>query len=145
MIHRDDFPMDVSEGIIKKIQELHPGCKVVFAGDVPGEIDPKLQEQMDFLEFATWRSFHEGRCFDCQLKIPINWPPEDENWNPDGWHIYMEGSLPCPTMICADCGRKCDGIQSVSQWEEEGWQDKLLKYREVDAKAAEMEDEGLPG
>ncbi len=149
MLHRDDLPMEVAEGMIEAIQKLHPDCKVVFAGDVPGEIDPAVQDAIDLLEYATWRSFSEGRCFDCQTKIPIPWPPEEEDWKePDDWNIYVEGNFPCPMIICPDCeGTEATvpcstASTNVTQWEKEGWQDELASYREI---AKQVDDESVSG
>ena len=54
-IHRDDLPMDVAEEMVKKLQELHPGCKIVFMGDQPGGVPPEMQADLDQFAQAQQR------------------------------------------------------------------------------------------
>ena len=74
-IHRDDLPMDVAEEMVKKLQELHPGCKIVFMGDQPGGVPPEMQADLDQFAQAQERAFAEGRCMDCEKPMP-GWPSQ---------------------------------------------------------------------
>src|SRR5947199_924463 len=90
-IHRDDLPMDVAEEMVKKLQELHPGFKVVFAGDQPGGVTPELQAELDALLEAQQRAFADGRCMDCDKQMP-GWPWKDgaPDQLPEGWAYFTD-------------------------------------------------------
>lgn len=113
MPHRDDIPMEVAEGIVKHLQELMPGYKVVFAGDAP--IDQQLEMAPQFQNFtdAVNKAFVDGGCFYCGKKLP-GWPDslEDdaawEAWQPPiDWNRIPLGPDDDSPMIfeCPDCAK----------------------------------------
>lgn len=107
LLHRDDLPMDVAEGIVDQIQKLHPGVKVVFAGDLPTN-DPdaeKMRHKAEELHKTIIQSFVDGECFSCGAEIPMEWPPEGDDWDlPDGWHIIDSVQEDGPMFLeCPEC------------------------------------------
>ena len=99
LIHRDDVDMEV----IEKLQEMLPGAKIVFAGDIPeGQVPEGMQEAIEALNARFAKSLCEGLCVDCGKKMP-GFPPEDwDSWKlPDGWCRFtgLDGkphSFQCP-------------------------------------------------
>ena len=103
-IHRDDLPMDVAEEIVKKLQELHPDCKVVFAGDQPGAVPAELQAELDQLLEAQQQAFADGRCMDCDQPMP-GWPSQGgaPEMLPDGWTYFTDLKDQPMGWLCPDC------------------------------------------
>ena len=117
MLHRDDIDADVAEKMIKELQEKHPGCKVVFAGDMPTNapayLIKKAEEMKEKLKQKAAQALIDGVCYDCGTKMPCEWPPDDEDdpndeWTlPDGWSIYGSvGDDDCGLLICPDCDKE---------------------------------------
>ncbi len=106
LIHRDDVPADLAEEIVKNMKKDFPECKVVFAGDKPGEVPQEVQdEQAKIIKVAAQR-FCKGQCFECGADMPMEWPPRDDEWElPTGWGICTEmyGIDGIPILICPEC------------------------------------------
>ena len=103
-IHRDDLPMDVAEEMVKKLQELHPGCKIVFMGDQPGGVPPEMQADLDQFAQAQERAFAEGRCMDCDKPMP-GWPSQGgaPDQLPDGWTYFTDLKDQPMGWLCPEC------------------------------------------
>src|SRR5436309_6376234 len=90
LLHRDDLPMDVVEEIEAAFAKLHPGCKITFAGDHPGELPQELKEGLEEFERKMRSSLMEGRCTDCGIQME-NWAGADmpDDWQPaKGWKFF---------------------------------------------------------
>lgn len=110
-IHRDDVPMDLSQEIERQFAESHPGMKVVFVGDLPGELPPEVAERVAAIERLHMESLFNGACLDCGAKMP-NWPetPEgmDDTWQPaPGWRLFTDMRTKEPSAWqCPACDTK---------------------------------------
>lgn len=102
--HRDDMDFEM----IQKLQEMFPGKKIVFLGDLPDtEITAEYVELVQGIEAFHDHSLNSGRCVDCGLKIP-DFDPEKPNL-PDGWNYLTEmNSDKVVAYICSKCNEVDD-------------------------------------
>lgn len=106
--HRDDFDMEVIEEMEKKVKEVHPDAKIMFAGDCPeDQLPPQIVEAMEQLEKKTFHSMSEGRCMDCdkQMDVPPPWDDDEalEGWqHQEGWSVFHNNDMPA-FFVCPDC------------------------------------------
>ena len=86
MIHRDDMDFEDAEALQAHFEEMFPGSKVVFLGDIPE--DRLTDEDREFakrIEEQAISSNENGTCILCGAEIG-HYDPTNENWNPpDGW------------------------------------------------------------
>lgn len=126
LIHRDDLPMDVAEGMIEAIKkevgkEAGDDFKVVFAGDLPEGKQTEVIEQFKEIERAMDRAFFNGFCWDCGKRIPKIWTPwKDKEGDyyklSDGWSIISSIPEDGPLMLqCPECGEIEEATQGISQ------------------------------
>jgi hypothetical protein len=104
--HRDDVPMDVAEALVAKMKAEHPGCKVVFAGDLPADqVPPEIREATARMGRAQAKSVLHGACLMCGARM-ADYRIEDDDWNPPtGWGlIYGLNDEPL-AWECPACGR----------------------------------------
>lgn len=106
-LSRDDFMPHDEEELVKKLGELHPGKKIVFAGDenLPPEIQNKINALLAELKARNDRSLVEGLCAHCGVKYPDAWPPPDDAEHlAEGWgfgHDLKTDEL-C-NLLCPKC------------------------------------------
>ena len=91
-IHRDDIPYDIAEAVVKQLKELHPSCRVRFAGDAPADSDEhqraiEVRRKLDEVFSAKLK---EGVCMDCGEKYPVSWPPHESDELADGWVVLSD-------------------------------------------------------
>jgi hypothetical protein len=126
--HRDDLPYEDVEKIEAEFAKLYPGYKVVFQGDVEGQLTDEeraIAEMKErWLQYRFARTFMEGRCHLCGVKWGGSWPPpfakdgteaysdDDEAFmefkagmEQQGWE-YTRPGMPgdgVPMVTCPDC------------------------------------------
>lgn len=102
--HRDDLPMDVVEDLEKKLQELYPGYKVVFAGDQPGGPPLELNDAYKAFQKMADKSLLNGTCIDCGKQMP-DYDPQREDWDKaPGWSYYTNtGNGEFMGWQCPEC------------------------------------------
>lgn len=101
--HRDDVPLDALQQLTEKLQEDHPGAKIVFAGDIPGEVSPEIKEEFERVQREIERSIEEGSCLHCKKRIP-NIVAGDRL--PEGWDALLDLKDNAAGFICSDCKSK---------------------------------------
>lgn len=103
MIHRDDINFEDAEALIKHMQELFPGKKIVFAGDAP-ELPEGLAQEIKEFEASIDAELHQGLCHDCGAKIPGTWPPDSDDFElPEGWRIQPLIGSETMLILCPSC------------------------------------------
>lgn len=105
--HRDDFDDDMIEEIEAAIEEVAPGHKMVFAGDMPGEPPPEALEKYGKLQSILEQLALQGRCIDCGVQMD-NWPPPDDKdaeWDlQEGWELVSQPGSDTPLgLTCVKC------------------------------------------
>ena len=101
-LKRSDLDPYMEEEIVKALQEQHPGCKIVFAGDEPNseaaqKMIRQMQEQMQ-------QSLRDGVCSDCGAKYPGHWPPNGVLVLADGWGVASDLVTDEPLgLLCPNC------------------------------------------
>lgn len=94
--HRDD----ASDELLKTLEELFPGFKIVFAGDLPEDQASDIKEILENLKDMHRQSLVNGECLDCGKKMP-GWP---EVKLAEGWNYFTELNEKEPTaFICPEC------------------------------------------
>lgn len=108
LIHRDDIPFEIVEELVKALQELHPGMKIVFAGDMsPEDMTEEVTAVSESIIKRQLEHIAEGYCFDCGKICPRPWPPEGDGTLPEGWVIYTEiESSKNPILTCPECDKE---------------------------------------
>ncbi len=111
-LHRDDLPMELAEAFVEAVQKEHPGVKVIFAGDAPGEIPQEIQDALMEMNQRNMESLVHGLCIDCGRKME-NWPDDPAEglgpgWQPaDGWRLFTNSVTDEPSMWqCPECDAK---------------------------------------
>lgn len=115
--HRDDMDPELLEVIEKMFAEMHPGMKVVFAGDLPGAPDSIPEELKQNLEAVRQKfedDFVAGKCTDCGEQIP-DWEArmnsdDDDYFLPEGWGLLTAGENASwwanpPRLLCPPCNK----------------------------------------
>lgn len=109
LIHRDDLPYPVVEGLEAFFKEkFGPNVKVRFAGDNPEAIPPEIRKELLRVAAAfraqAARSIVDGVCAECGVKIPTEWPPQAGSKIPKGWACYYDVATDVPSMlVCPKC------------------------------------------
>lgn len=91
MLHRDDLPMELAEEVTRKLKELYPGMKVMFAGDCPDSaVLVRANQALEALQRKNEESLMNGTCIDCGRQMPgysTEWREDrGADWAPaEGW------------------------------------------------------------
>jgi hypothetical protein len=105
-MHRDDLPMDIAEDAVEKLRKLHPGCKIVFAGDAGDQLPEEAKKAFAEYRRQEQAKLVQGLCSDCGKKMP-GWtddlgPPSMKL--PEGWTFFEDPKTKMPhAWICPEC------------------------------------------
>lgn len=114
-LHRDDIDADTVAEIEKMFQELHPGFKVQFAGDIPGATPPGYDEAVAQIERMGEDSLANGTCVDCGCQMP-DYEPGRKGWKPAvGWGMFHDIKTNEPrAWQCKECDEaEEDGVPKL--------------------------------
>lgn len=105
MIHRDDIDMDDAEALVAHIQSLHPGVKVVFAGDAN---NPDSEELIKEVHATLAQRFANGECWSCNAKMTNFRVTNDDIEFDEGWecHTPIGDEASPPIWECPACQAK---------------------------------------
>jgi len=121
-VKKEDLPPDVLKAILEKMQELHPGVEVKFAGDEKeSDLPPAMLQAMDQQAAAFRDSLLNGTCIDCGKPIPCDWPLKDNEKMPEGWSLIWDFKQN-PIYLTCDI---CDEARVVQDDFPEEWHESL--------------------
>jgi len=113
-VHRDDL----SPEMLSMLEEQFPGMKIVCAGDVPeSSLPPEVAKEIAEREAKNFRSLTEGRCLDCDVKMPgfpLNVVGCAEDWEPDEGWVWFEAGDKIVAWQCPNCDKGQNEIVCLS-------------------------------
>ncbi len=121
MIHRDDMDFEEAEELQQHFEEMFPGSKIVFMGDIPeDQLTDEDREIMKQIDDEAQASYENGTCIVCATEME-NYDPTSKEWkSPEGWdllHAIGDDDRVC--WRCPACSEGFDDEEDDDSDEEE--------------------------